>query len=702
MEGKTRCLVLLFLVRVLTVVSTVEAIRGGLIRGGQSSFGDDEFISDGVVVKDEQKQPWTPELILSSDLSGHECVQFYGFLPCSYTPTGHLFLVVVYEYLLFHAESYVANGGKRIFKLQGPGFLGTSAFQVLGFLPEAIILLASGLLEDKEVAKEYVLTGVGLLAGSTTLLLTLLWGTCILIAAQDFPSSTNPTNFLTGRGITTDSETKHMARIMVLSLIPFVLFQIPESMHLSAFGDRIVILITLILSVLFLLAYFLYQFFEPWIQKRTLEFLKHEYFVVDVLRHVQRHVSSKILTEDGTPNTPAIKRMFKQIDEDESNSISLPEPKVKFEDLSEYCNVSEKIMNELDLDGDKLITKEEFVDGVSKWLSKAKQAGDRKHHTIEEFKCIYEIIQPHLEKKMKENKLEKQLLSEILLSIHDSQIEKLLLQDRTPDEEAIKRLFFSSDVNKDGCLSEEEVKEIVMKFNCCNMPMDVDKLIEKIMEKLDMNRDRVITLDEFIHGMSKLLRYSDSISGTDSVSEDDRQQREWEVTDMLVEDSKVDRSLWAWGKAIAILAIGIGMLAILAEPLIKSVEMLSRSANVPSFMVAFILVPAAMNARAVIGAIRTISKKKERTTSLTFSGIYGQVLMSNTLGFSVLLALVYFRGLSWNFTAEILAVLIVCAIVGISASFTTKFPVWVSIVAYLLYPCSLFFVYLLDDVFKWS
>lgn len=69
------------------------------------------------------------------------CKQLYGFLPCSESLGGHLFLILVYEYLLFHGESYVASGGERIFKILGPGAFGASAFQVIGSLPEALILL---------------------------------------------------------------------------------------------------------------------------------------------------------------------------------------------------------------------------------------------------------------------------------------------------------------------------------------------------------------------------------------------------------------------------------------------------------------------------------------------------------------------------------------------------------------------------------
>lgn len=73
--------------------------------------------------------------------STEKCEHMYGFLPCSESLLGHLFLILVYEYLLFQGDSYVASGGERIFKILGPGVFGASAFQIISALPESLILL---------------------------------------------------------------------------------------------------------------------------------------------------------------------------------------------------------------------------------------------------------------------------------------------------------------------------------------------------------------------------------------------------------------------------------------------------------------------------------------------------------------------------------------------------------------------------------
>lgn len=80
--------------------------------------------------------------------------------------------------------------------------------------------------------------------------------------------------------------------------------------------------------------------------------------------------------------------------------------------------------------------------------------------------------------------------------------------------------------------------------------------------------------------------------------------------------------------------------------------------------------------------------------------IYHKVFMNNILGFSVLVSVIYFRGLTWHFSAEILVVVIVCIIMGLLASIRSKFPNWTLFIAFPLYPLSLVVVYLVDDTFR--
>lgn len=77
----------------------------------------------------------------------------------------------------------------------------------------------------------------------------MVWVLCLL----------NMVDFIfTGSGVSTDIWTSYAARIMIISLIPFIVVQIPEVFQATS-QSRLAIMISLIVSICLLLAYSLYQ-----------------------------------------------------------------------------------------------------------------------------------------------------------------------------------------------------------------------------------------------------------------------------------------------------------------------------------------------------------------------------------------------------------------------------------------------------------
>lgn len=183
------------------------------------------------------------------------------------------------------------------------------------------------------------------------------------------------------------------------------------------------------------------------------------------------------------------------------------------------------------------------------------------------------------------------------------------------------------------------------------------------------------------------------------------------------------------------LLLGTLIAAAVAEPLVDVVDNFSDATSIPTFFISFIVLPLFTSSEGV-SAITFASRKKMKTASLTFSQVctfltsttfvfdlsngvfrsclhtsvnvclmmqlYGSVTMKNVLCLSVFLALVYFRELTWDFSAEVLVILIVCTVMGVFGSLRTTFPLWTSSIAFLLYPFSVALIYVLDFVFGWS
>ncbi|XP_059662699.1 sodium/calcium exchanger NCL-like [Cornus florida] len=550
----------------LSFLSLLFLLLCGVAYGGR-------LISDGV--HDDFRQPF---LRLYPFSASDSCEQSYGFMPCTTTALGNLFLIIVYGYLMFLAATYLSNGSELLLEILGPGIIGGLFLPILGALPDAMLILVSGLSGSAETAQSQVSVGMGLLAGSTVMLLTVIWGTCIIVGKCDLQDSIaidekDTKGFdLTGSGVSTDIWTSYAARIMAVSVIPFLVVQLPQAVH-STSGRHLAVLIALIISLLLLVSYCLYQVFQPWIQSRRLAFVKHKHVISGFLKYMRTSSLEGLLTDEGKLNEDAIKKLFKMTDSDGDGYISAPELRalivgIRFEKIGED-DAADKVMKDFDMSEDSNIDLQEFTNGILKWLEEAKRYGAS---------------------------------PETLNDFHEqSKREHYLLGDQTDD----------------------------------------------------------------------------AAEG-------------------------VENPRWTTFKAALLLLLGTVIAAAFADPLVDAVDNFSSATSIPSFFISFIALPMATNSSEAVSAIIFASRKKLRSASLTFSELYGAVTMNNVLCLSVFLALVYVRGLTWDFSSEVLVILIVCLVMGAFASFRTTFPLWTASVAFLLYPFSLVLVYVLDYVFGWS
>ncbi|XVF40392.1 hypothetical protein PTKIN_Ptkin01aG0109700 [Pterospermum kingtungense] len=317
------------------------------------------------------------------------CEPTYGFLPCTTKVWGQLFLLVVYEYLLSLSEQYITSGSNLFFKMFGTGIFGASLFHILGMFPQLILVLVSGVSASEETIQTTATISMGLLAGSTIMMLTLIWGSVIAFGSYDLSetssSSSNPDNIggtssissntnnkkpfsLTGYGVRTDTETRYSATIMLLSMVPFLILQLAQILT-SATATRVVVLISLIITLVLLVSYCTYQVFEPWIQDRRLEYLMRKY--------IQRNLLHRLLSPNGRPDEFEIKKLFHRIDKNNNSRISSTELRafilgIQIEEVGlDEEDFETKVVEEFDISGDININEAEFVRGVSNWLNKA-------------------------------------------------------------------------------------------------------------------------------------------------------------------------------------------------------------------------------------------------------------------------------------------------------------------------------------------
>ncbi|KAF7848927.1 hypothetical protein BT93_L1435 [Corymbia citriodora subsp. variegata] len=400
---------------------------------------------------------------------------------------------------------------------------------------------------------------MAMLAGSAIFSLSLVWGSIVAFGSCDFSSSSPSSSdqrparkpfCLTGSGVETDPETRYIAKIMFVSMIPFLILQLAKIVNATT-GKRIVVLVSLVITVIFLVTYCTYQVFKPWIQKKRLEYLVRLYEGESVLQ--------SLLTVHGKPNVLRIKDLFQKIDQNKDSQV----PKTELYLFMLGIQIAEAGLNADDYTDAVMklfdssiaasISEPEFVQGISEWLD--------------------------------EDTLPVNSLAQARLSAGNK------LEGTAPEQESLL-----------------------------------------------------------------LPHYKTSKSAG--------QFAVW----------------WNYTKAGFLIILGSGITVLLAGPLADSFQEFGHAAGIRPFFISYVLIPLATSYRQV----------------------YNGVFMNNVMGLATFLALVYIKDLTWDVSAEVLVVLLICTLMGFVTSSCTKFQFWMCILAYALYPLSLLLLYILTGVLGWS
>jgi len=152
------------------------------------------------------------------------------------------------------------------------------------------------------------------------------------------------------------------------------------------------------------------------------------------------------------------------------------------------------------------------------------------------------------------------------------------------------------------------------------------------------------------------------------------------------------------GMAIFFSVFGTLVVAFFSDPMVDVISKLGVQLNIGVFYLSFIITPICSNASELIASIIFALNKTVQSSSMTYSQLYGAATMNATLGLGIFYGLIYFRKLSWTFSAETLTILVITWTVCAIGSFKSTFScAWVFPI-FFLYPLSLVMVYVLELV----
>jgi len=566
-----------------------------------------------------------------------------------------LFLMAVYGFILFKASNLISDGSELLLLIPSvAGIVGSVVLPILGAVPDGMIVLFSGLGPD---AQEQLSVGVGALAGSTIMLLTIPWF-CSLIAGRvsldengvgaykKKEKLTEPKWSLWRTGTNVKSGLRISAIIMIITSVSYLLIQGPAfkyalkgeagSSESSSIDSSEIMhehwwaLAGFILSVFMFVGYLVYQVITA--NKESNK---------DKIAQVQHDAISKSLM---SVSAVFADQLFAgEAVSERSNLMIKKEVKARFDSLLR------EFFNRHDLDGNGVVDAHEM---------RGLLADLGEYPTKEEFDVLM--------KQMDTN--------------HDGTIQYAEFHDSM----------------------KSYIKHLYDKDNGIPSPLTVVVPEEgKSISTSSTESEPSTSTQRSVNAASSEMKATGEDADAEEGGEEGEEEEEEEVPDDLTHLSPKQQRIRIVLRSAWMMGLGVLLVIIFSDPMVDVFSSLGEVFHINSFYIAFVLGPLASNASELVAAISYSKKKTIRTATIGCESLIGAACMNNTFCLSIFLLLIFARKLAWRYSAETLSILFVeLAMLFFAVKRTQRLVYGIFII--LLYPLSIGLVVFLEKVVHWN
>eukprot|EP00930_Biecheleria_cincta_P096252 TRINITY_DN88126_c0_g1_i1.p1 TRINITY_DN88126_c0_g1~~TRINITY_DN88126_c0_g1_i1.p1 ORF type:complete len:586 (+),score=136.86 TRINITY_DN88126_c0_g1_i1:117-1874(+) len=550
-----------------------------------------------------------------------------------------IFLICMYGYVLFVASNLISDGSELLLLVPSLApLVGSVVLPILGAVPDGAMVLFSGLGSD---AQNQVAVGVGALAGSTVMLLTLPWFLAILAGRVNLingkpqyvrPQGADPNvweklqpagNFsLLQTGIGYGKEINANAKIMLITMIGYLIIQgvtftvdhpkkdytAAEMLDAQNKESRAENKFAL-LGFVFCIAQFAWYLSKQWMDMKQ-----------------------------GSAVDNAIAETAVQAMKDGTLSLRGA--------MSSFCEKNKKLSGKSDFN--EVLLCKDTMDEVRR-MCKVLAPFFAKYDVNKDGTCDFEEF-------------------------------RMIFRDvgENISREAQAAMFKAADTNGSGDISFEE-------FVACLLSFAVDPICG-----LD-NKDRK---PKFAANTSKYLP-----DNADNEDGDDDEEEEEDVPEDLADLEPEEQQRRIQLRAAYQMAAGTLLVLIFSDPMVDLLSELGKRLDISAFYISFVLAPMASNASELVAAYNYAQKRTGKSITTSLSTLVGAAIMNNTFCLGIFLGLVYFKGLAWEFSAETICIMFVQLAMATMVLTRRVHRLLDGFVILSFYPISLFIVYFLENIY---
>jgi len=587
-----------------------------------------------------------------------------------------LFLMLAYAFILFKASNLISDGSELLLLIPSmAGIVGSVVLPVLGAVPDGTIVLFSGL-GDYEEAREQLGVGVGALAGSTIMLLTIPWALTLLVGRVNLDSkgigAYNRKEKLTGNkwslwstGTNVKPGLRMSAIIMIITSVSYLFIQGPAFRFAGTTDSELDsserkyqvhfehwwALAGLLTSSILFIAYLAYQVItaNKESNKDRIAQVQHD-AISKSLMSVSAVFADQIFSDDVTEEERQkvirngtsvhferiLREFFNRHDLDGNGVVDATEMRGVLADLGE-CPTSEEfnnMMQQMDANHDGVIQFEEFRDAIRGYI---RRIYDKDHG----------------------------LVSASAPATADG-------KDETATPGSTTVVASAATVNT--AESDEKAVLLPAEGSSAMKPVISDGAEEEVDEE-------PVTLENGGEG------------GLDD-DEDEEEEIPNDLANLSPSQQRrriIFRSFWMMG-------LGVLLVVLFSDPMVDCFSELGSRIHIPNFYIAFVLAPLASNASELIASINYARKKTVRAATIGCESLIGAACMNNTFCLAIFLILIFVRGFPWTYSAETISILFVEAAMLVFAIRRTQ-RFFFSIITLLIYPASIALVFVLENCF---
>lgn len=510
------------------------------------------------------------------------------------------------------------------------GLVGSIVLPILGAVPDGAIVLFSGLGAD---AKSQVAVGVGALAGSTIMLLTVPWFLSILAGRVDMAR-----NNATGKTEPNYSKRSGGASKLTANLsFSENLFNTGVSLtSASQFGGKIMVASSLLYLV---------------IQGPAINQLMNDDNNDDIAANVRAN------SEHGSAIAGLVLCVCGFI-----AYILYQVKSANFDEKAEH--VAEKAISNASMSISGLFHAE-FNDALL-----CNSLGDEAHLLPSETRKFTNFLQ----KKFKHYDVngDNQIDSLELRSLFND------LNEKMSDAE-FKAALRNMDKDGNGHIDFDEFQSAMISH--------VSHKHEAGGQKLDYSTNKEVL---GINGVDM------KPTGNDEDGEEEDDEEEEEIPEDISSLPPAEQQKRIRLRAMWMMALGTAIVLLFSDPMVDVLDSIGSRTGVPAFYIAFILAPLASNASELIAAYNYAQKKTKKTVNISFATLEGAAVMNNTFCLSIFLFIVVYQDIDWIFSAETISIMLIQFLVAIYAQKKTH-TMFDGYCIIMFYPLALFIVYLLEN-----